>query len=180
MCSFLSATQLSASIPSASKGTLRHQEMSSSSSRSLFKPNDRSNQCTAVHSPVNTAVNRTCTDNESMLSIATKQAAADMPCALHSWLLTGSCHDANTSNNDLSTALNSKLFMKISTALQCTQSMHQKLYLVAVAKALIVERPMPGMELTVRLCRLPCRATAATASSDTFTQPCRDNTCTHE
>ena len=36
MCSFLRATQLSASIPSASVGTLRHEEISNSSSRSLY------------------------------------------------------------------------------------------------------------------------------------------------
>ena len=44
---------------------------------------------------------------------------------------------------------------------------------------MIVDRPMPGMEFTFRLVKLPWSATAATASSDTFVQPCRDSTCTH-
>ncbi len=52
-------------------------------------------------------------------------------------------------------------------------------HLVAVARALIVENPMPVMELTLRMCRLPCNTTAATASSDTLVQPCNDNTCIH-
>lgn len=50
--------------------------------------------------------------------------------------------------------------------------------LVAVANALIVDRPIPGMELTFRLVKLPCKATAATASSDTLVQPSKDSTCT--
>ena len=55
----------------------------------------------------------------------------------------------------------------------------QKAYLVAVAKALMVDRPMPGIELTFRLRKLPLRATAATALSETFVHLCSDNTCIH-
>lgn len=50
---------------------------------------------------------------------------------------------------------------------------------MAVANALMVDKPTPGMELTLSLVKLPCKATAATASSDTLVQPCKDSTCTH-
>lgn len=52
-------------------------------------------------------------------------------------------------------------------------------HLVAVVSALMVDEPTPGMELTLSLVKLPCKATAATASSDTLVQPCKDSTCTH-
>lgn len=160
---------MSASIPSASVGTLRQEEISNSSSRSLYSTqHSRSAEVTF--------------SNVAAWSPQYTVAKCDTPCISQQQYMTAYAFSASGTCSIDNLAICTRFDM--SCARHHTQAAGMSVtcpgrsHLVAVARALMVDRPMPGMELTLRLVRLPCKATAATASSDTFVQPCKDSTWT--